>query len=93
MVVYWSSDASDVTVSAYNANANNRFMLVSADKNGTMSPNESTVVAAATYKLHGWNLEAIEINLADVDYSGPVFLTHDTLEANFALVYSIEFIV
>ena len=93
VVVYWGSDASDVTINAYNANANNRFMLVTTDKNGLMSPDESTVIAATTYRLHGWHLKAVEIDLNGVDYSGPVFLTDDSLPGNLTLVYSIEFVV
>ena len=68
-------------------------MLVTTDKNGLMSPDESTVIAATTYRLHGWQLKALEIDLTGVDYSGPVFLTHDTLVGSFALIYSIEFVV
>ena len=93
VVVYWGTDASDVTINAYNANANNRFMLVTTDKNGLMSPDESTVIAATTYRLHGWHLKAVEIDLTGVDYSGPVFLTNDSLPGNLTLVYSIEFVV
>ncbi|MBE6585451.1 MAG: hypothetical protein E7645_02865 [Ruminococcaceae bacterium] len=92
VIIYWGSDASQVTIDAYNANANNRFALVNADKNSTMSPDESTIIAAATYELHGWNVEPFEIDLTGVDYNGPVFLTHDSLPGGFALIYSIEFV-
>ena len=92
VVIYWGSDASQVTIDAYNANANNRFALVSADKNGVMSPDEATIIAAATYELHGWAVAAFEIDLTNVDYSGDVYLTHDSLPGGFALVYSVEFI-
>ncbi|MBE6558495.1 MAG: hypothetical protein E7661_05750 [Ruminococcaceae bacterium] len=92
VIIYWGSDASQVTVDAYAANANNRFALVSADKNMKMSPDEDTIIAAATYELHGWSVEPFEIDLTDVDYNGPVFLTHDSLPGGFALVSSIEFV-
>ena len=92
VVIMWGSDASQVTIDAYNANANNRFALVNADKNGVMSPDEATIIAAATYELHGWAVAAFEIDLTNVDYSGDVYLTHDSLPGGFALVYSVEFI-
>lgn len=92
IVIMWGSDASQVTIDAYNANANNRFALVSADKNGTMSPDEATIIAAATYELHGWAVAPFEIDLTGIDYNGPVFLTHDSLPGGFALVSSIEFV-
>ena len=92
VVIMWGSDASQVTIDAYNANANNRFMLVTADKNGTMSPDEATIIAAATSELHGWNVAEFEIDLTNVDYVGDVYLTHDSLPGGFALVYSVEFI-
>ncbi len=92
VVIYWGSDNSQVTIDAYNANANNRFALVNADKNGTMSPDEATIIAAATYELHGWAVAAFEIDLTNVDYSGDVYLTHDSLPGGFALVYSVDFI-
>ena len=92
VVIMWGSDASQVTIDAYNANANNRFALVNADKNGVMSPDEATIIAAATYELHGWAVAAFEIDLTNVDYSGDVYLTHDSLPGGFALVYSVDFI-
>ncbi|MBE6585844.1 MAG: hypothetical protein E7645_04865 [Ruminococcaceae bacterium] len=92
IVIMWGSDASQVTIDAYNANANNRFALVSADKNMVMSPDEATIIAAATYELHGWAVAAFEIDLTNVDYSGDVYLTHDSLPGGFALVSEITFI-
>jgi hypothetical protein len=92
VVIYWGSDASQVTIDAYNANANNRFALVNADKNMKMSPDEETIIVAKTYELHGWAVQAFEIDLTGIDYNGPVFLTHDSLPGGFALVSSIEFI-
>ena len=88
----WGSDASQVTIDAYNANANNRFALVTADKNGTMSPDEATIIAAATYELHGWAVAPFEIDLTGIDYSGDVYLTHDSLPGGFALISEITFI-
>ncbi|MBE6585843.1 MAG: discoidin domain-containing protein, partial [Ruminococcaceae bacterium] len=92
IVIMWGSDNSQVTIDAYNANANNRFALVNSDKNMVMSPAEETIIAAATYELHGWAVAPFEIDLTGVDYSGDVYLTHDSLPGGFALVYSVEFI-
>ena len=92
VVIMWSSDNGDGTKDLYAKNEHNRFALVNADKNMVMSPAEDTIIAAATYELHGWAVAPIEIDLTGIDYNGPVFLTHDSLEGGFALVYSIEFI-
>ena len=92
VVIMWGSDNGDGTKDAYAKNEHNRFALVNADKNMQMSPNEDTIIAAATYELHGWAVAPIEIDLTGIDYNGPVFLTHDSLPGGFALVYSIEFI-
>jgi hypothetical protein len=92
VVIMWGSDNGDGTKDLYAKNEHNRFALVNADKNMVMSPAEDTIIAAATYELHGWAVAPIEIDLTDIDYNGPVFLTHDSLAGGFALVYSIEFI-
>ena len=91
VVIMWGSDNGDGTKDLYAKNEHNRFALVNADKNMVMSPAEDTIIAAATYELHGWAVAPIEIDLTGIDYNGPVFLTHDSLEGGFALVYSIEF--
>ncbi len=92
VVIMWGSDNGPGTQDLYAKNEHNRFALVNADKNMVMSPAEDTIIAAATYELHGWAVAPIEIDLTGIDYNGPVFLTHDSLEGGFALVYSIEFI-
>ena len=92
VVIYWGSDAGDGTKALYAANEHNRFALVNADKNMKMSPDEETIIVAKTYELHGWAVQALEIDLTGIDYNGPVFLTHDSLTGGFALVSSIEFI-
>ena len=92
VVIMWGSDNGPGTQELYANNANNRFALVNANKHMQMSPAEDTIIAAQTYELHGWAVAPIEIDLSNVDYNGPVFLTHDSLEGGFALVYSIEFI-
>ena len=92
VVIYWGSDAGDGTKALYAANEHNRFALVNADKNMKMSPDEETIIVAETYELHGWAVQALEIDLTGIDYNGPVFLTHDSLTGGFALVSSIEFI-
>ena len=92
VVIYYGVDNSDVTWGRYNGNANNRIMLVSADMNMVMSPAEETVIAGATYEPCGWSVVAFEIDLTDVDYNGPVFVTYDTLEGTFMLFSEIEFI-
>ena len=92
VVIYWGSDNGPGTQDLYAKNEHNRFALVNADKNMQMSPNEDTIIVAKTYELHGWAIAPFEIDLTDIDYNGPVFLTHDSLAGGFALVYSIEFI-
>ena len=91
VVIMWGSDNGDGTKDLYAKNEHNRFALVNADKNMVMSPAEDTIIAAATYELHGWAVAPFEIDLTGIDYNGPVFLTHDSLAGGFALVYSIEF--
>ena len=92
VVIMWGSDNGDGTKDLYAKNEHNRFALVNADKNMVMSPAEDTIIAAATYELHGWAIAPFEIDLTGIDYNGPVFLTHDSLAGGFALVYSIEFV-
>ena len=91
VVIMWGSDNGDGTQDLYAKNEHNRFALVNADKNMVMSPAEDTIVAAATYELHGWAVAPIEIDLTGIDYNGPLYLIHDSLTGGFALVYSIEF--
>ena len=92
VVIMWGSDNGPGTKDLYAKNEHNRFALVNADKNMVMSPAEDTIIAAATYELHGWAIAPFEIDLTGIDYNGPVFLTHDSLAGGFALVYSIEFV-
>ena len=92
VVIYFGVDNSDVTWGRYNENANNRIMLVSADTHLTNSPAEETIIAGATYEPCGWAVVAFEIDLTDVDYNGPVFVTYDTLPGTFMLFSEIEFI-
>ncbi len=93
VIVKWGHDNSEATLAKYNAQDNTRFALVNASKDtGNMSPAEDTIIASATYELKGWGLTALEIDLSEIDYSGDVYLTNDSLEGCFALVYSVEFI-
>jgi hypothetical protein len=92
VVIYYGVDNSDVTWGHYNNSANNRIMLVSADTHLTNSPAEETVIAGATYEPCGWSVVAFEIDLTDVDYNGPVFVTYDTLEGTFMLFSEIVFV-
>ena len=92
VVIHYGVDNSDVTWNHYNASANNRIMLVSADTNMTNSPADGTVIAGATYEPCGWAVQAFEIDLTGVDYNGPVFVTYDTLPGTFMLFSSVEFI-
>ncbi len=91
VVLMWGCDNSQTTIDRYNANANNRIMLVSADVNGT-APAEETIIAGGTYELGGWAVQAFEIDLTNVDYNGPVYVAIDTLPGTFALFASVEFI-
>ena len=91
VVIMWGCDNSPVTIGHYEASANNRIMLVSADVNGT-APAEGTIIAGGTYELGGWAVKAFEIDLTGVDYNGPVYVCIDTLPGTFALFSSVEFI-
>ena len=91
VVIMWGCDNSPVTVGHYEQSANNRIMLVSAEVNGT-APAEGTVIAGGTYELHGWAVQAFEIDLTEIDYNGPVYVCIDTLPGTFALFSSVEFI-
>ena len=92
VVIYWGSDNSQVTMDRYNENAHNRIMLLSADMNMMNSPTEDTIIAGSTYTLHGWAVQAHEIDLTGIDYYGPVYVTYDTLPGTFMLISSVEFI-
>ena len=92
VVVMWGCDNSDVTINHYNANANNRIMLLNAEMSMVMSPAAETVIAGGTYELKGWAVTAFEIDLTGIDYNGPVWLAIDALPGTFALVASVEFI-
>ena len=89
IIVYYGIDASQVTVDHYNANANNRIMITNTDTNMISSPEESTIVASVAYTLAGWQVMPIEIDLTDVDYNGPVFISYDTLPGTFMIIGSI----
>ena len=91
VVIMWGCDNSGVTQGHYDASANNRIMLVSAEVSGT-APAEGTVIAGGTYELHGWAVQAFEIDLTEIDYNGPVYVCIDTLPGTFALFSSVEFI-
>ena len=69
-----------------------RFMVLSDVMDGVMSPAEETIVASTTYELHGWEVAAIEIDLTDVDYNGPVYIAVDALPGTFVLVSEIIFV-
>ena len=92
VVVMWGCDNSQVTIDHYNANANNRIMLLNAVMDGVMSPAEETIIAGGTYELKGWAVTAFEIDLTNVNYNGPVWLAIDALPGTFALFSSVEFI-
>ena len=92
VIVYCGCDASGVTQGYYDVNANNRIILTKVDTDGTMSPADEIIIASATYTLHGWAPEAVEIDLSGIDYNGPVYVTYDTLPGTFMLVGAVEFI-
>ena len=92
VVIMWGCDNSGVTQGHYDNNANNRIMLLNAVMDGVMSPAEETIIAGGTYELHGWAVQAFEIDLTGVDYNGPVYAAIDALPGTFALFASVEFI-
>ena len=89
IIVYYGIDASQVTVDNYNANANNRIMITNTDTNLLNSPEEYAIVASTVYTLTSWQVVPIEIDLSDVDYNGPVFISYDTLPGTFMIIGSI----
>jgi hypothetical protein len=92
VIIYNGTDAGPITQNHYNDNANNRFILSKVDTEWTMSPAEKDIIASATYSLHGWAVEPFVIDLTDIDYNGPVYVTWDTLPGTFMLVSEIVFV-
>ena len=92
VVVMWGCDNSPTTLDYYNANTNNRIMLLNTEAHRVMSPDEDTVLAGKTYTPHGWKVRSIEIDLTDVTYNGAVYLSVDFLPQTLILISSVEFI-
>jgi hypothetical protein len=92
VIIYNGTDAGPITQNHYNDNANNRFILSKVDTEWTMSPAEKDIIASATYTLHGWAVEPFVIDLTDIDYNGPVYVTWDTLPGTFMVVSEIVFV-
>lgn len=91
-VIYFGCDNGSGTQSYYNSNPHNRVMLTKVDTNGSMSPAEKDIIAYADYTLKGWRVQAIEIDLSQVTYKGPVYITIDSLPGTLVLFSSIEFL-
>lgn len=89
VVIMYGIDASYSTQDRYEANAHNRIMLTKSDSE---FPNEEDIIVSATYTLEGWAVVEFMIDLTDIDYSGPIYVTWDTLPGTFMLIGSIEFI-
>lgn len=92
VIIKFGMDNSQTTVDLQAANEKNRIMLSKVDTNMTMAPADADVIASVDYTTPGWKVVEIEIDLTSVDYSGPVFVTYDTLPGTFMLVGSIEFV-
>ena len=94
VIITYTTDNSPITQDHYASNPQNRFMLLNADSSMVNSPDASKIVAETTYSLpwSGWQLTTMEIDLTNVDYNGPVYLSWDTLPGTFMLVSSIEFV-
>ena len=92
VLVYCGCDASEVTQGHYDANATNRIIISKVDNDQTNAPAEEDIIASVTYTLHGWAPEAVEIDLSDIDYNGPVYFTYDTLPGTFMLFSEIVFV-
>ena len=90
IIVYYGLDGSDITLGVYNNSAANRIILTSADQSMTNSPTEDVILASTTYTELGWAVKALEIDLTGVDYSGPVYVTYDTLPGTFMLIAAVE---
>ena len=92
LIVYYGLDGSQVTIDLHAAAANNRILLTSADQSLTNSPTEDVILASATYTELGWGVKALVIDLTDVFYSGPVYVTYDTLPGTFMLISEATFV-
>ena len=92
VVIYWGCDNGTGTQNLYKQNAANRFLVTKADTNGAKSPVAKDILASETYTLHGWRVEALEIDLTGVNYNGPVYITVDFLPGTLVLVSEIEFV-
>ena len=93
VVIYFGCDNGGTTQDRYNKNPHNRIMLTRVDTDGKMSPESKDIIAYADYTLQGWRVSAIEIDLSQVNYKGPVYITIDSLPGTFVLFSSIEFLV
>ena len=92
LIVYYGLDGSPVTVDCYNNSANNRIILTSADQSMTNSPTDDVILASSTYVDLGWSVKALVIDLSEVFYTGPVFVTYDTLPGTFMLISQVDFV-
>lgn len=92
VIIKYGIDNSEVTFGHYNASANNRIMLSKVDNNMKNAPADEDIIASKTYTLEGWGIVPIEIDLTDVDYNGPVYITYDTLPGTFMLIGAVEFV-
>lgn len=91
VVIRYGVDDSERTFLHYKYNNENRIMLTKTDSNMYNSPREENIIASSTYTLRGWSLVTIEIDLSNVEYNGPVYVSWDTLAGTFLLIGSIEF--
>ncbi len=92
VVIYWGCDNSPATIERYEANANNRIMLLNAEMVNVTTPADGTIIAGSTYELKGWAVTPIEIDLTGIDYNGPVYVAIDTLPGTFALFSEVTFV-
>ena len=91
VVILYGLDGSQVTIDLHAAAEHNRILLTSADQSMTNSPTDDVIIASAEYVELGWNVKALVIDLSEVDYNGPVYVTYDTLPGTFMLIAGVEF--
>lgn len=89
MIVYYGIDSSDFSVENYERNPNNRIMVTTTKLQFINYPDEADILASTVYTLHGLQVLPIEIDLTDVDYHGPVYVTCDLLPGAFMIIGAI----
>ncbi|MBQ7379276.1 MAG: leucine-rich repeat protein [Clostridia bacterium] len=95
VIIYYASDWSELTQEGLAAAKEQGFGMIGLtgyDCNNIMNPDRGSFIAAPYTPDGGWTVTAHEVDLTDVDYSGPVYISADFLEAQFIIIDRIVFV-